>query len=219
LPLIARHLAPRGVAFVSFNTLPGCHMRRAVWEMLRFHTRQLEDKRAKVTAARSLIALIAAPVVGEDAGVAALRAEVRHAGEGDDGALAHDDISEPNDPVYFHEFMADASRAGMAFLAEAPLGKMMGPGIAPAVRQTLAGGPADSRTIPGLIFFRRFRETLLCMPTRIELVVQPHSARWEYMHDAGPAACCRRPAPTATCRRWRPLRRTCWRSGRIRFRR
>ena len=178
LPLIARHLAPRGVAFVSYNTLPGCHMRRAVWEMLRFHTCQIEDKQAKVTAARSLIALVAAPVAGEDAGVAALRAEVRHAGEGDDGALAHDDISEPNDPVYFHEFMADASRAGLAFLAEALLGKMMGAGIAPEVRQAL--GPVDRlirEQYLDFIFFRRFRETLLCHANALSrFVVQPHRA-------------------------------------------
>ena len=47
MPLIARHLAPNGVAFVSFNTLPGCHMRRAVWEMLRYHTREIADLPAK----------------------------------------------------------------------------------------------------------------------------------------------------------------------------
>ena len=56
--------APNGVAFVSYNTLPGCHMRRAVWEMLKFHTREIADKPAKVAAARSLIALVATPVVG-----------------------------------------------------------------------------------------------------------------------------------------------------------
>jgi SAM-dependent methyltransferase len=41
LALVARHLAPRGVAFVSYNVYPGCHIRRMVWEMLRFHTDQL----------------------------------------------------------------------------------------------------------------------------------------------------------------------------------
>ena len=58
MPLIARHLAPNGVAFVSYNTLPGCHMRRAVWEMLKYHTREIADMPAKVAAARSLIALV-----------------------------------------------------------------------------------------------------------------------------------------------------------------
>ena len=176
LPLIARHLAPHGVAFVSYNTLPGCHMRRAVWEMLKFHTREIADKPAKVAAARSLIALVATPVAGDDAGPSALRAEVRLAGEGGDAALAHDDMSEPNDPVYFHEFMAEASRAGLAFLAEAHLGKMMGAGIAPAVRQAL--GPLDRLTREqylDFIFFRRFRETLLCHANALSrFVVQPH---------------------------------------------
>ena len=66
LPLIARHLAPNGVAYVSYNTLPGCHMRRAVWEMLEYHTRASPDMPAKVAAARAFIALVAEPVAGEN---------------------------------------------------------------------------------------------------------------------------------------------------------
>ena len=45
MPLIARHLAPNGVALVSYNTLPGCHMRRAVWDMIKYHTRDIADAR------------------------------------------------------------------------------------------------------------------------------------------------------------------------------
>ena len=43
LAAIGAVLAPNGVAFVSYNTLPGCHMRRVVWEMLKYHTRNLAD--------------------------------------------------------------------------------------------------------------------------------------------------------------------------------
>ena len=62
LPLIKRHLAPNGVAFVSYNTLPGCHMRRTVWEMLKYHTRDPPGMPAKVAAARSLLKMVATPV-------------------------------------------------------------------------------------------------------------------------------------------------------------
>jgi hypothetical protein len=104
-----------------------------------------------------------------------MRAEMRDAAEGPDASLAHDNMSEPNDPVYFHEFMADASNAGLAFLAEARLGTMMGGGIAPEVRQAL--GPLDRLTREqylDFIHFRRFRESLLCHAGALSrYVVQP----------------------------------------------
>jgi hypothetical protein len=179
LPLIARHLAPNGIAFISYNTLPGCHMRRAVWEMLKHHTRAIKDRPARVAAARSLIALVSTPVAGENEIQAAMRAEVRHAGESSDAVLTHDDMSEPNDPVYFHEFMADASRSGLTFLAEARLSEMVSSRLAPDVRRAL--GPLDRlerEQYLDFVHFRRFRESLLCHADALpRFVVQPPRAQ------------------------------------------
>ena len=178
MPLIARHLAPKGVAYVSYNTLPGCHMRRVVWEMLKYHTRNLSDMPAKLVSARALLELVAAPVDQESATQQALRTEIRDVSESPDAALAHDDMSEPNDPVHFHEFMADVSRAGLTFLAEARLSSMMGSGLAPQVRQALA--PLDRlarEQYLDFIYFRRFRESLLCHADALSrFVVQPPRA-------------------------------------------
>ncbi len=175
MPLIARHLAPNGVALVSYNTLPGSHLRRIVWEMLRYHTRDIADKPAKVAAARVLLNLVATPVSDDNATQEAMRAEVRNAAKGSDAALAHDDLSEPNDPVYFHEFVADAARAGLTYLAEARLSEMMGVGLAPQVRQAL--GRLDRLTREqylDFIHFRHFRESLLCHANAsLRFVVQP----------------------------------------------
>lgn len=178
MPLVARHLAPKGVAFVSYNTLPGCHMRRAVWEMLRYHTRDIEAKPAKLAAARSLLALVPMPVASESASQEAMRAEIRDVGESPDAKLAHDDMSEPNNPVYFHEFAADAARAGLAFLVGARLNTVMGAGLAPQVRQAL--GPLDRlarEQYLDFIYFRRYRESLLCHANALSrFVVQPPRA-------------------------------------------
>jgi len=175
MPLIARHLAPNGVALVSYNTLPGCHMRRIVWEMLKYHTRDIADKPAKLAAARGLLNLVAAPVSDDDASQLALRTEVRNAAAGSDSALAHDDLSEPNNPVYFHEFVADAARAGLTFLAEARLATMMGGGLAPQVREALGRLDRLAREqYLDFIHFRHFRESLLCHANALSrFVVQP----------------------------------------------
>jgi hypothetical protein len=87
-------------------------------------------------------------------------------------------MSEPNDPVYFHEFMADASRSGLTFLAEARLSTMMGGGLAPEARQAL--GQLDRLTREqylDFIHFRRYRESLLCHEGALSrFVVQPPRA-------------------------------------------
>ena len=57
---IEHHLAPHGVAFVSYNPLPGCHLRRMVLgEMLKFHTSELDDPESRLTEARALLHLVA----------------------------------------------------------------------------------------------------------------------------------------------------------------
>lgn len=163
MPLIARHLAPRGVAFVSYNALPGCHVRAVVWDMLRHHTRDIAEKSAKLTAARALLDLVGTPAGADDALQQALRAEVRKAAAGSDASLAHDDLGPYNTPVHFHEFAAAAARAGLAFLAEAHLGTMMGGGLAPQVRQALGRLDRLAREqYLDFVHFRHFRESLLC---------------------------------------------------------
>jgi SAM-dependent methyltransferase len=178
MPVIKRHLAPAGIAFVSYNALPGSHMRRAVWDMLGHHTRGIGSKPAQVAAARALLELVAMPVDGENARQQALRAEIRAAATSSDASLAHDDLSEANDPVYFHAFAADAARAGLTFAAEAHLGTMVGRGIAPNVRTMLGRLDRLAREqYLDFIEFRHFRESLLCHDgTLSTFVVQPSRA-------------------------------------------
>ena len=52
LALVASHLTPHGVAYVSYNTYPGCDVRRIVWEMLRSHTDHIPDRRARIDQAK-----------------------------------------------------------------------------------------------------------------------------------------------------------------------
>jgi SAM-dependent methyltransferase len=179
LPLVARHLAPNGVAFVSYNTFPGCHIRRALWEMLKYHTRNVPDHRAKLVAARSLISLLSDPASTHQENDAFLRQELRNMSTLTDSALAHDDLSEPNDPVYFHEFVAGLERDGLTFLAEAELHSMVGSGITPRVRQAL--GKMDRLTREqylDFVHFRRFRQSLACRAGVLSrFVVEPSRAR------------------------------------------
>ena len=163
MPAIARHLAPHGVAFVNYNTMPGCHMRAVVWDMLRHHTRAIPDAAAKLAAARALLKLVGTPVAHDNTSQQALRAEVQSVAAASDAGLVHDDLAPFNAAVYFHEFAADATRAGLAYLAEAHLGTMIAGDVDTDVRQALGKLDRLAREqYLDFVHFRRFRESLLC---------------------------------------------------------
>jgi hypothetical protein len=147
--------------------------------MLKHHTRGIGDKRAKLAAARELLELVAAPIANDNAGQQAMRGEIRDAARSPDAALAHDDLSEPNIPVHFHEFAADAAHAGLAFVAEAHPTPMSGQGLAPPVREALARLDRLTREqYLDFIHFRRFRESLVCHADAMSrFVIDPANAR------------------------------------------
>jgi SAM-dependent methyltransferase len=163
LPSIAQHLAPNGIAFVSYNAYPGCHVRQAAWEMLRYHTRSVDSWPEKLTSARELIALLADPATADEPTDEAIRTELRAMTGRGDSLLGHDDLGQPNDPVYFHQFAADAARCGLAFLAEADLSSTPGPAVTSRVRDALAAMDRLTREqYLDFVRLRRYRESLLC---------------------------------------------------------
>ena len=67
LAICRRHLAPRGIAYVSYNAYPGCHL-RAMWrEMMLFHTAQFDDPQDKIDQARGMLQMVAHGTGREDA--------------------------------------------------------------------------------------------------------------------------------------------------------
>jgi ubiquinone/menaquinone biosynthesis C-methylase UbiE len=178
MPVIARLLASNGIAFVSYNALPGCRLRAVAWDMIRHHTRDIADRRAKVAAARALLELAGMPVTGDDALQQAMRAEFRNAAAASDSALAHDDLAEPNHPVLFSEFVADAARAGLTYVAEAHPGAASDRGLAEPVRNALSRLDRLAREqYLDFVRLRHYRESLLCHAHALrQFVVQPARA-------------------------------------------
>ena len=161
LTLVGAHLAPQGVAYVSYNTYPGCYVRRMAWEILRFHTDHLAEPRARIAEAQGLARLLA---TGRTApGEAELTGEIEKILERDPAHLFHDDLAEINEPVYFHEFIEQAQGFGLQFLGEADLASSGTGGLTLGARQVLDRLDLLTREqYLDFILCSRFRQTLLC---------------------------------------------------------
>lgn len=160
-------LAASGVAYVSYNALPGCHLRQMLWEMLRAHVAAFDDPETKLQQAYALLRLLEKGILGEAPAAQALRREVAQLiHRTHPSVLFHDDLAGINTPVSIRDFAAHAGRFRLGFLAEADYAEM-NEGVAPEPVAAMLRAAAQEDVLQKeqyLDFFkvRRFRQTLLC---------------------------------------------------------
>jgi SAM-dependent methyltransferase len=172
LRLIKHSLAPRGIAFVSFNAYPGWHQLKALRDMMRYRTRGIADPVEQARAARDFITLLAEAQTEPSPFAAFVRQyESSFQGRGPVpesqlvSTLIHDELAATNDPFYFHEVVERAEDAGLQYLAEADLEGSTRVGLSEDVVSKLTSYAADNIEMEQYLDFirnRGFRRILLC---------------------------------------------------------
>jgi len=158
------NLADNGVAYVSYNTLPGWRMRGMIRDMMIYHSRGIEGASGKVAQARALLEFLAGSAAANTPYGMMLREEAQLSRGYSDVYLFHEYLEEHNQAFYFHEFVDEAARHGLGFLAEADLGSMLLSSFPPEVAQRLQRiAPDIIRMEQHMDFLRNrmFRQTLL----------------------------------------------------------
>lgn len=161
LRLVGEGLAAQGVAYISYAALPGGYLRNVPRDLMRFHTRALQDPAQKVQAARAIVQFVGSALPPGSLGEALLQREMAGT-EGKDHFLLHDLLADDNEPLYFVDFIAAAAEQGLQFLAESEQGGLR---LLPApVRERLQALPdrLEREQYLDFIQLRRFRQTLLC---------------------------------------------------------
>jgi methyltransferase-like protein/cyclopropane fatty-acyl-phospholipid synthase-like methyltransferase len=165
LAICAANLTPDGVAYVSYNTYPGWHMRGMIRDMMRYHSGRFPDPQRKVQQARALLDFLAKNVPANSGAYSTyLTAELEHIRKQADFYLLHDHLEEVNDPVFFHQFAARARSAGLRYLGEARVQTMATANFGPEIQKTLKAVAPDQIMAEQYMDFlrnRMFRETLL----------------------------------------------------------
>lgn len=172
LARIGAVLEGNGVAYVSYNVLPGFALRGAVRDMLRYHADD-GPPGERIVAARSLISFLSARVP-RDAGAyrTLLDEEQERLATADDGYLFHEHLEEENHPLWFRDFVAEAGAAGLSWIAEADPAATVRARAAPRAHAALSAiAGTDPIRIEQYFDFlrgRSFRASLLGKHQRFE---------------------------------------------------
>lgn len=160
-------LAPEGVAYVSYNTLPGWHLRGLVRDVLLREAGTTAPVDIRIGRARELLALLShLPQTGAGGWV---RGEVDLLAGMSDAYLRYEHLAEHNHPVYFRDLALRAARAGLAYVTDAHDWARSTDRLAPEARAWIdrrSRNLLDTEHYLDLIETRFFRRSLFCHKER-----------------------------------------------------
>jgi len=165
LEICNRCLAPKGVAYVSYNTLPGFRTRATIRDLMRYHALQFPEPDKRVAQARAVVDLLARGVPDEHSAYATLmRSEADLLRRAPDYYVLYEHLADVNEPIYFQEFVERAYGHGLQYLGDAEFASMLlsrfSPQVAEMVRK-IASDVIRQEQLMDFLSNRAFRQTLL----------------------------------------------------------
>jgi methyltransferase-like protein/ubiquinone/menaquinone biosynthesis C-methylase UbiE len=164
LSLTRELLTPEGVAFVSFNALPGWHARGMIRDALRRWVP--EGSAAEMAlAARSLLGLWAEHLPENGPLTAFVRHETDLLGRLSDNYLFFEHLVEHNEAFHLADVVADAASAGLGYLGDADPASMTSAQLGDdgqAAVDALGLDPVATEGLLDTLTVRFFRRALLC---------------------------------------------------------
>jgi methyltransferase-like protein/cyclopropane fatty-acyl-phospholipid synthase-like methyltransferase len=165
LDVVRDHLAPTGVAYVSYNVYPGWKTREVIREMMMFHASGRPTPAEKLQQAKAIVEYIKNISAEQSTYGKLLRDEAAQLARAEDYYLYHEYLEIENNPMYFRDFVALAGQRKLAYLGEAGLSDMAPQRLGKDISDTLGmlSGGNILATEQYMDFFtnRTFRQTLL----------------------------------------------------------
>jgi predicted O-methyltransferase YrrM len=119
MALIGHALSPDGVAFVSYNALPGGHIRQIMREMLLHALRGVEGEMPRIEAAHTFLTDYGIDRADDDAVVRTLRLQARLMLERPPEVLFHDELGGMFAPQSLEAVAGAGAAVGLRFLGDA----------------------------------------------------------------------------------------------------
>jgi cyclopropane fatty-acyl-phospholipid synthase-like methyltransferase len=190
LAVCRQNLAPQGIAYVSYTTFPGSHLRQMLREMLQFHLSRQQQAQGEPSPIKAFTQwLQSATHPGECA--AMLKQELDRLREREEAVTHHDELNPDYRPVYFREFSERAASHGLRYVAEAEFYDMAESVRPPEVLATLQQWAGEDRIAKeqylDFLKCRTFRQTMLCPREREAATVPRLEALSGFLFTLGKA--------------------------------
>ncbi len=163
------HLSENGIAYISYNTLPGWRWRAVLRDMLLYHTRNATSARQKLQQAQDFLAQLETTLPETDQLSAGfLRDEISRIASRHPSYLFHEYLETTNQPFLFSEFISDSTDHNLDYIADVELATMF-PGDMGERTTALLDHYEEMVEVWQYMDFlsgRTFRQSLLCRGAR-----------------------------------------------------
>lgn len=165
LAICKENLTPNGIAYISYNTLPGWNMVKSIRELMLYHCQGFDTHQKKVEQARLILKFMVDSLEGQNNPYALfLKSELELLSKQGDYYLLHEHLEHENNPMYFHEFMSKVTQHELSYLSDTQLSSMFAHNLPEKVSSQISQITDIVRLNQYMDFIRnqRFRCTLLC---------------------------------------------------------
>ncbi|MDX1923811.1 MAG: methyltransferase regulatory domain-containing protein [Rickettsiaceae bacterium] len=165
LEIANNNLTENGIAYISYNTLPGWNMVRSIRDMMLYHSAGFENPSEKIAQARLLLQFLKESTEGSNSPYSTmLKNESDLLAQQPDYYLRHDHLEDENHQFYFNEFMQKADSYGLQYLADSTISSMYVGNLPQKIAEKLSEikDIIRSEQYMDYVTNRRFRSTLLC---------------------------------------------------------
>lgn len=159
------HLAPEGIVYIGYKTLPAWNMLQGLRDMMLYHVAHLKTWQDKAQQARLLLNFLLEGIGNDNTTHAKfLKKEIQLLSQQSDAFIYHEYLSQVNYACYFSQFVQHANANQLTYLSDAYLPMMFPGNLTEKFRAQIATLKDIVQVGQYLDFIRnqRFRSTVLC---------------------------------------------------------
>ncbi|MGC6508568.1 MAG: methyltransferase regulatory domain-containing protein [Myxococcota bacterium] len=127
LDICKNKMSKLGIAYISYNTLPGWRMHSIIRDMMRYHSSRMDMTNDKIDQGRAMVQFAAEHVVGGDLSIYGqfIREQVDFISRIPGEYLYHEYLEPENTAFYFHEFIDLLQKHQLQYLGETDISTMV----------------------------------------------------------------------------------------------
>jgi SAM-dependent methyltransferase len=188
LKICRAHLAPRGVAYISYNAYPGWHCAEITRELMLFHARNAANQTERAARGREIVEFAAENALDKGIYKSLLKSLRTSITSGSDDLLLHDHMEEVNEPKYFRQFIAEIKGEGLAYVGDTGWDSypwMRVPGPVREMIWKMSDDPVDRDQYLDFLTKRTFRGSAICRAEDAVVATVPPVDRLRELFVAG----------------------------------